>query len=355
MAQSDKAGGGGAASAPSPPPAPAPSPKRPSRREEAGPARVRPLYVWVLYYCYIVVYLAAAWLRATEGDLAASDLVDGLVNDHLAVASGSVPRLATYGFVCEGPLTLFMQLATLATVGAEAEALLGYSAFWAVFWLGLLGGGLADAALSELPVTAGPANGAAGLVGALASYYVANWGLEERLAAARKAARRRRSRALSSREGEAEDGAGPLSLSAGRDSLEEAEAEVEVLPLLSVRLEAALSERARGLLSVLTALVVAGQGLLEFGGASGAASWIGLSAAFWTGAILTYGAGPRYEPAAAAGAGAAQDAGAERGDADGLLVVDVCPPARRRAVLGGSTAALGAMVVGWLAWMGADI
>ncbi len=61
-----------------------------------------------------------------QGDLAASVLVDGLVNDHLAVAGGQVPRLATSGFVCGSPLELFMVLATLLTVGAELEALLGW-------------------------------------------------------------------------------------------------------------------------------------------------------------------------------------------------------------------------------------
>ena len=46
--------------------------------------------MYVIYYCFICVYLAAAWLEATDGYLAASVLKDGLVNDHLAVATGQV-------------------------------------------------------------------------------------------------------------------------------------------------------------------------------------------------------------------------------------------------------------------------
>ncbi|GFR45020.1 hypothetical protein Agub_g6331, partial [Astrephomene gubernaculifera] len=161
---------------------PLPHPEERRRRAPlAGPKRVRPVYVYVIYYCFIVVYLATAWLQATEGDIAASHLVDGLVNDHLAVASGQVPRLATAGFVCGSPLELFMQLATLLTVGAETEALLGPGLFWAVYWLAGMSGGLADAVLSEVPVTGGPANAAAGMVGALAAFYVRNLGLEERI------------------------------------------------------------------------------------------------------------------------------------------------------------------------------
>ncbi|GIM07714.1 hypothetical protein Vretimale_11790 [Volvox reticuliferus] len=260
------------------------APRRKRKVPEAAAKRVRPLYVYVIYYCFIVVYLATAWLQATDGDLAASILVDGLVNDHLAVASGQVPRLATAGFVCEGPLELFLQLATLLTVGAEAEALLGYSLFWAVYWLANLGGGLVDSALSELPVTYGPANAAAGMVGALVAYYTRNLGLEERIAAARRAVRRRRRQIL--------DGVGSSSGSdmdtgppPGRESLEDTETEVEVLPLLSFKVNVRMSSTAKGLLNVLVALVVAGQGLLDFGDASSSASWIGLIAAFWTGGV----------------------------------------------------------------------
>ncbi|GIL60180.1 hypothetical protein Vafri_14810 [Volvox africanus] len=371
---------------------------------EAAPRRVRPLYVYVIYYCFIVVYLATAWLQATDGDLAASILVDGLVNDHLAVASGQVPRLATAGFVCEGPLELFLQLATLLTVGAEAEALLGYSLFWAVYWLANLGGGLADSAFSELPVTYGPANAAAGMVGALVAYYGRNLGLEERIAAARQAVRQRRRQIL--------DGVGSGSMSdtplpPGRRSLEDTETEVEVLPLLSIKISARMSSTAKGLLNVLVALVVAGQGLLDFGDASSSASWIGLIAAFWTGLLLTFGAGPQYDvqyklperphDSNGSGSGSSSSSGLLRegkdanvggsskataahgsaaspqmheagrdqtpiltgeesqADDDGLTVVDVCPPSRRRAVLGGYVAGLAVLICGWLTWMDADI
>lgn len=37
-----------------------------------------------------------------------------------------------------------------------------HSLFWAVYWLAGLAGALADASLSELPITFGPANAAAG-------------------------------------------------------------------------------------------------------------------------------------------------------------------------------------------------
>ncbi|GLC35035.1 hypothetical protein PLESTF_000837300 [Pleodorina starrii] len=388
-------------------------PGGPDRRRVRVPAaaerRVRPLYVYVIYYCYIVVYLATAWLQATDGDLAASTLVDGLVNDHLAVASGQIPRLATAGFVCDGPLELFLVLATLATVGAEAEALLGYSLFWAVYWLAGLGGGLADAAFSELPVTAGPANAAAGIVGALAAYYVRNLGLELRIGGARAAVRRRRRQILEGLGGGG-DGSRDADKSSrqqpDRDSLEDAEAEVEVLPLVPLTFSARMSPEAKGLLNVLVALVVAGQGLLDYGGASSNASWIGLIAAFWTGLILTFGAGPQYEvqytlpefpqDAAATAAAAASSSststsndkdklditksssssgghqptstspppppagwqkepfsgrGSPPEDEDGLKVVDVCPPSRRRAVLGGYVGGLAALICGWLAWM----
>lgn len=65
-----------------------------------------------------------------------------------------------------------------------------YGLFWAVFWLSSMTGNLADAALSELPITFGPANPAAGMVGALVAYVVRNWGAEGRLEAARQSARR---------------------------------------------------------------------------------------------------------------------------------------------------------------------
>ncbi|KAG2439031.1 hypothetical protein HYH02_006559 [Chlamydomonas schloesseri] len=410
------------------------------RVPDANVRRVRPLYVYVIYYCFICVYLASAWLEATDGYLAVSVLRDGLVNDHLAVAAGQVPRLATAGFVCDSPLELFMQLATLLTVGAEAEALLGHSLFWAVYWLCNLAGSLADAVGSELPVTYGPANAAAGVVGALVAFYVRNWALEERIDSEREAARAERratvaaslgpSSTTASRDGAESDGGGtPLSSrdgdgtgsssrSAGSSSsskMEEAEAEVELLPFWSIKLSARMSATARGALNVLGSLVVASQGLLEFGDASRSASWLGLIAAFWTGGLLTFFAGPHYEvqverlptpaqaaaakaaAAAAAAAAAPEGAGpsastsavagtaAEGGggsgskaaaaaaaamsravawsakqqpakaDADGLRVVDICPPARRPGVLFGAVGVLAAGIGAWLAYMGVDM
>ncbi|KAG2432094.1 hypothetical protein HXX76_009021 [Chlamydomonas incerta] len=422
------------------------------RVPDANVRRVRPLYVYVIYYCFICVYLSSAWLEATDGYLAASVLQDGLVNDHLAVATGQVPRLATAGFVCDSPLELFMQLATLLTVGAEAEALLGHSLFWAVYWLGNLSGSLADAVGSELPVTYGPANAAAGMVGALVAFYVRNWALEERIESEREHAREARRAAvaaklgpaattsstgsrdgaesdagsLSSRDGDAPGSSSSSSSTGGSSSrrggqLEEGEAEVEILPFWSIRLSARMSATARGALNVLGSLVVASQGLLEFGDASRSASWIGLIAAFWTGSLLTFLVGPHYEvqlqppptPAGASAAAAAAAAAATRAagagdsslssgssssrstgdgvseaassgaaggraaaaaaaavsravswtakegpvkaDADGLRVVDVCPPARRPAVLLGAVGALAAGIGGWLAYMGVDM
>ncbi|KAG2482685.1 hypothetical protein HYH03_018391 [Edaphochlamys debaryana] len=356
-------------------------------RPEAGPKRSKPLYVYVIYYCYICVYLSAAWLEATDGDLAASRLLDSLSNDHLAVAGGELYRLATAGYVCAGgPFELFLQLATLLTVGAELEALMGGTLFWAVYWLAGMTGALADASLSELPITCGPANAAAGMVGALVAFYGRNWGLDERLEEARAESRARRGQLLSGLLGGG--GRGTASSrgvgEASRSSMDETETEVEVFPGFSYKFNARLTASARSGLSFLTATVVAGQGLLDVGQSSQSASWIGLLAAFWAGMFLSFGAGPRYEvryeePPALRGLAAAQAAaggeaaeggpsssreGGERRaggfwrpgpepppDSDGLKAVDVVPVAQQSAVVGGALGALGAGILTFLAYM----
>lgn len=238
--------------------------------DPSGQRRVRPIYVYVIYYLYICVYLAYSWLEATDGDVAAATLRDGLVNDHLAVAGGEMARLATAGFFTDGPFGLFLVLATLLTVGAEAEAMLGYGLFWAVFWLASMTGNLADAAFSELPITFGPANPAAGMVGALVAYVARNWGAEGRLEAARQSSRR---------------------LQLGLDYPQEQE--VEVAPFL--KFNVSLSAEARSSFSVLVAMITSAQGLLDIGDAMGSASWIGLLSSFWAGLVLSYLAGPKYE------------------------------------------------------------
>lgn len=62
---------------------------------------------------------------SVQGDLSASALEAGLVNDHIRVLFGEVWRLITGAFYCNSPWPLFAALAGLATVGVEVEATFG--------------------------------------------------------------------------------------------------------------------------------------------------------------------------------------------------------------------------------------
>jgi membrane associated rhomboid family serine protease len=131
-----------------------------------------------VYSSYYVVQLA-------DGQQEADDLVSRLTNDHAAVASGDSLRLFTAFFVSDSLQQLIIGLLGLATVAAELESLLGYSTFWAVWCVTVLAGSLADAALSGLPITAGPAPAVGGAAAALLAHHLHNWRVEQMLAQAK--------------------------------------------------------------------------------------------------------------------------------------------------------------------------
>jgi membrane associated rhomboid family serine protease len=124
-----------------------------------------------VYSSYYVIQLA-------EGQEVADDVLSRLVNDHTAVAAGDTLRLFTCFFVADTLPQLIISLVALATVAAELESLLGYSTFWAIWCLTVLSGSVADAAFSELPITAGPAAGVAGVAAALLAHHLHNWRIE---------------------------------------------------------------------------------------------------------------------------------------------------------------------------------
>ncbi|KAF6255877.1 hypothetical protein COO60DRAFT_168960 [Scenedesmus sp. NREL 46B-D3] len=121
--------------------------------------RVVPLASNVLYYLLLVVYTSYYVVQLADGQQEADDLLLRLTNDHAAVASGDTLRLFTAFFVSDSLHQLIIGLLGLATVAAELESLLGYSTFWAVWCVTVLAGSVADAALSGMPITAGPAQG----------------------------------------------------------------------------------------------------------------------------------------------------------------------------------------------------
>eukprot|EP00775_Hariotina_reticulata_P010569 gene10570-10729_t len=141
--------------------------------------RVVPLASNVLYYLLLVVYSSYYVIQLAEGQEVADDVLSRLVNDHTAVASGDTLRLFTCFFVADSLPQLIIALVALATVAAELESLLGYSAFWAVWCLTVLSGSVADAAFSDIPITAGPAAGVAGVAAALLAHHLHNWKIEE--------------------------------------------------------------------------------------------------------------------------------------------------------------------------------
>jgi membrane associated rhomboid family serine protease len=131
-----------------------------------------------VYSSYYVVQLA-------DGQQEADDLLLRLTNDHAAVASGDSLRLFTAFFVSDSLQQLIIGLLGLATVAAELESLLGYSTFWAVWCVTVLAGSLADAAMSGLPITAGPAPAVGGAAAALLAHHLHNWRVEQMLAQAK--------------------------------------------------------------------------------------------------------------------------------------------------------------------------
>jgi membrane associated rhomboid family serine protease len=147
-------------------------------RPKLMPCLHMPLYMSQVYSSYYVVQLA-------DGQQEADDLLLRLTNDHAAVASGDSLRLFTAFFVSDSLQQLIIGLLGLATVAAELESLMGYSTFWAVWCVTVLAGSLADAALSGLPITAGPAPAVGGAAAALLAHHLHNWRVEQMLAQAK--------------------------------------------------------------------------------------------------------------------------------------------------------------------------
>lgn len=195
-----------------------------------------------------------------------------LENDHAAAASGEVWRFASSIFVHQGPFNLFVTLATLYTLGIELEEVLGFGTFWAVYYLTAMVGSLADAALSELPVTEGSAASVAGLVGAICVTEVRSWALQEECA---------------DRPGNSSSqGLAP------EDGEEIQKTEIEVV--WGVKYSGLVTTRAARLINICAAVLLACNTLLDVGEVDSTASWYGVACAFWTGLLLTWFAGPRY-------------------------------------------------------------
>lgn len=142
------------------------------------PSSLCALFGVQVYASYYTVVLA-------QGPEPADDLLARIVNDHAAVASGDTLRLFTSFFVADSLPQLVIALVTLATVGGELEALLGYSTFWAIWCVTVLSGSFADAVGSSIPITAGPAAGVGGIAAALLAHHLQNWQVEQLIQQAR--------------------------------------------------------------------------------------------------------------------------------------------------------------------------
>jgi rhomboid protease GluP len=91
----------------------------------------------------------------------------------LQILLGEYWRLVTSNFMHAGLLHLGLNCAALLFIGPEAEAVLGYRSFLAVYLLSGLAGSSASFLASDL-VTVGASGALFGLLGALAAYFIRN-------------------------------------------------------------------------------------------------------------------------------------------------------------------------------------
>uniref|UniRef100_A0A383W9A7 Peptidase S54 rhomboid domain-containing protein n=1 Tax=Tetradesmus obliquus TaxID=3088 RepID=A0A383W9A7_TETOB len=333
----------------------------------------------VLLCLTMQVYSSYYVVQLTDGQQAADDLLLRLTNDHAAVASGDSLRLFTAFFVSDSIQQLVIGLLGLATVAAELESLLGYSTFWAVWCVTVLAGSLADAALSGLPITAGPAPGVGGAAAALLAHHLHNWRVEQMLAQAKAGqvpqqmvqledAYNRQQRQLWAAEAAAAGASTTTSSSSSSSSSASAQqqggqqpnsrSEPAAVELIESELEGPLG------LSVNIALPREGKAFITLGGAAvGVVSalqdaansdtytdWPALSVGFAIGAVLGWLACPVYSIELEPASSRTGSSSSSEEQADLLLPVlrDMRPPAERANAVVGTAAILFAVLGVWL-------
>ncbi|KAF8073250.1 METTL7A [Scenedesmus sp. PABB004] len=341
--------------------------------------RVVPLASTLLYYLLIIVYSSYYVVQLSSGPEVADDLLARLANDHAAVAGGDTLRLFTSFFVTDSVQQLLIALVALATMSAELESLLGYSAFWALFTLTTLTGALVDAGVGQLPITAGPAAGVGGVAAALLAHHLHNWRLEQLLAQAKRGEvpealmqlehqfnRQQRLAAAAAAappDGAAQRGAPPppepLHAPASRLASDDALVETELEGPVGLSVSLWLPREGKAFLTLGGTAVAVIAALKDAADTDVATDWAALVAGFVAGGVLGWMTCPVYalellpasSSAARGGGGAAGGGDAPAAPPDLLLPVllDARPGPERANVVVGYGSALFAALGLWLA------
>eukprot|EP00891_Asterochloris_glomerata_P005890 jgi/Astpho2/5890/Aster-x1334 len=131
--------------------------------------KVTPVLSYGILLVNVALYAAGITLRYTRGDSSSEDFFYLLALQNSDVLSGQYYRLVSSFFLHDSFLHLILNSAALFQLAPEAEAVLGYPTFAAVYLLSGLGAGLATIAFSDT-ISVGASACIFGLIGALAGY-----------------------------------------------------------------------------------------------------------------------------------------------------------------------------------------
>ncbi|KAK9820107.1 hypothetical protein WJX72_006208 [[Myrmecia] bisecta] len=134
---------------------------------------VTPRVAYVMLGLNLAVYGAGVGLALLQGGDASNDYFLALAKVNEAVVAGEYWRLLTANFLHAGLLHLGLNCLALYSLAPDAEAVLGYGTFTAVYLLSGLSGSLASFLFSDA-VTVGASGAIFGLLGALGAYFLKN-------------------------------------------------------------------------------------------------------------------------------------------------------------------------------------
>lgn len=137
--------------------------------EQYDVPQVKPVLSYIVLGLNLMVYSYGILIALTQGGDASNEYFLSLAKVNENVMNGEYWRLITCNFMHAGFLHLGLNLYALYCIAPEAEAVLGYWSFAAVY----LGSGLAGSVLCFLltnSVTVGASGAVFGLIGALAGY-----------------------------------------------------------------------------------------------------------------------------------------------------------------------------------------
>ncbi|KAK9846361.1 hypothetical protein WJX81_002390 [Elliptochloris bilobata] len=134
---------------------------------------VQPRLCYVVLAMNLAVYAAGIGIAVAQGNDASNDFFLALAKVNDSVVAGEYYRLLTATALHAGLLHLGLNCAALASVGPQAEAVLGYAGFATVYLLAGLAGSGASLLASDA-VTVGASGAIFGLLGALGGYFLRN-------------------------------------------------------------------------------------------------------------------------------------------------------------------------------------